>query len=163
MDIFTEKKLLTRIVILLIVLNLFSIGMFLWTDYFRKPPRQPNPNEFRDVSSILKRELNLSEKQVDQLRKLRSGFFEQEKTLSEAIRSERDSINSTMFNKSTNEELVRSLARKVAENEYKIELLRFEQAQKLKSICTPEQMQKFEGLVFEIRDYFRQNNNPPKR
>ena len=32
---------------------------------------------------------------------------------------------------------------------------RYEQAKELKKICTPEQMEKFETLVLEIRDYFK--------
>jgi periplasmic protein CpxP/Spy len=163
MDIFTQKKLLIRIVILLVIMNLFLIGFFLFKDIFRKPPRQGNENEFRDVSDILKRELSLSKEQVDQIRVLRSSYFETEEALATVIKSERDSINMIMFNKSTNEELVRSLARRVADNDYKMELLRFEQAQKLKSICTPEQLEKFENLIIEIRDYFRRDNQPKRK
>jgi Spy/CpxP family protein refolding chaperone len=163
MDIFTQKKLLIRIVILLTVLNLLFIGLFLWKDFFHKPPPRDNPNGFRDVSDILKRELNLSREQVDQIRVLRSSFNGTEIALAAVIKSERDSINMIMFNKNTNEELVRSLARRVADNDYKMELLRFEQAQKLKTICTPKQLEKFEGLIIEIRDYFRQDNQPKRK
>ena len=31
----------------------------------------------------------------------------------------------------------------------------FEQAKTLKTICTPDQMKKFESLVIDIRDYFK--------
>jgi periplasmic protein CpxP/Spy len=163
MDIFSQKKLLIQIVILLVLLNLFLIGFFLCKDMLRKPPRQGNETGFRDVSDVLKRELNLSKDQVDQIKVLRSSYFETEEALAAVIKGERDSINMIMFNKSTNEELVRSLARRVADNDYKMELLRFEQAQKLKSICTPEQLEKFENLIIEIRDYFRQDNRPVKK
>jgi periplasmic protein CpxP/Spy len=163
MDIFTQKKFLIRIVILLVLLNLLLIGFFLFRGTYSKPPRQGNQNEFRDVSEILRRELNLSNEQVDQIRILRSSYFEKEEALAAVIKGERDSINMIMFNKSTNEELVRSLARRVADNDYKMELLRFEQAQKLKSVCTPEQLEKFENLIIEIRDYFRRDNQPKRK
>jgi len=178
MDILMQKKLLVRIVILLTVLNLSFIGLLVWKDFIRKPPRenkrnnpdnQNNPNDgrdprnSRDIFEILKKELKLSKEQVDQIRDLRSGFSETERMLSDAIKSEKDSMNILMFNKETNDELVKSLARQVAENDYKMELLRYEQAQKLKSICTPSQREKFEGLVLEIRDYFRIENQPRKK
>jgi periplasmic protein CpxP/Spy len=162
MDIFTQKKLLIRIVILLTILNLILIAAVVWNDYFRKPPLQMNQNSLRDVSEILKRDLKLSDKQVEQIRDLRSAYFEKERAISEAIKSERDSMNSSMFSKNANVDLINSLARRVAENEYKMELLRFEQAEELKAICTPEQLQKFEGLILEIRDYFRNDNKPDK-
>jgi periplasmic protein CpxP/Spy len=163
MDIFTQKKLLIRVVVLLVLLNVFLIGFFLTNNTLRKPPPPGNNREFRDVSDILRRELNLSDEQVDQIRVLRSSYFETEEALAAVIKSERDSINMIMFNKSTDEELVRSLARRVADNDYKMELLRFDQAQKLKSICTPEQLEKFESLIIEIRDYFRRDNQPKRK
>lgn len=44
-----------------------------------------------------------------------------------------------------------------------MELLRFEQAKELKSICNDKQQEKFEKLVKEIRDYFRPDNQPTNR
>jgi hypothetical protein len=160
MDIFTEKKLLIRIVILLTMLNLLLLGGFFWKDFVRKPPPQNSPDEFRNVSAILKKELNLTTEQVEKIKKLRSVYFEKEKTLANTIKSERDSINMAMFNKNTSEELVILLARRVAENEFKMEMMRFEQAKELKALCSREQLEKFQGLIKEIRDYFRQDKKP---
>ena len=163
MDIFTQKKLLIRIVILLTVLNILLMGGFFLKDIFHKPPPPDNLGEFRDISAILKKELNLTREQVDQIRNLRSVFFEKENVLAAAIKSERDSINVTMFNKNTNNELVRLLARRVADNEFKMEMLRFEQAEELKKVCNPEQLDKFEVLVMEIRDYLKQDIKPRRK
>ena len=147
MDIFTQKKLLMRIIILLTVLNLTLIGFFLWRDFYHRPPPIENPKNPRDITAILKRELNLTKSQVEQIKNLRSVFFEKEKRLSEVIKNERDSINAVMFNEATNEEIIKLLARRIADNEYKMELLRFEQAKAFKSICTPMQLGKFEELL----------------
>jgi Spy/CpxP family protein refolding chaperone len=164
MDIFEQKKLLSRIVILLTVLNLVLIGTFLWRGNFSRPePPLFRGGDYKDVSGILKQELNLNDSQVEQIQQLRSDFFEKEKVLARAIRAKRDSMNLVMFNKQTDEQLLKRLAREVAEGEYEMELLRIAQAQQLKSICNPEQLEKFEGLVREIRDYFRPDNRPPDR
>jgi len=160
MDVFAQRKLLIRIVIILIFFNVLSIGVFLW-----KPPRERenHQKENRDVSDILKRELNLSEEQFNKFKDIRSSFFEKEKNLSESIRSERDSMNEAMFNKTTDEELVRSLAKSISDNEYNMELLRLEQSKQLKTICTPEQMDKFGELVKEIRDYLKPEPRQDKK
>ena len=165
MDIFAQKKLLVRVVLLLTVLNLFSIGIFLWKDlsHHHEPELFPHHNDYRDVSAVLQKELNLNEKQVEQINILRSDFFEKEKSLATIIRSERDSMNEIMFNKITNDDLVKTLAKEDSDNEYQMELIRFEQAQQLKKICTAEQLEKFEHLVFEIRDYFRPDNQPANK
>jgi Spy/CpxP family protein refolding chaperone len=162
MDIFAQNKLLVRVVIALAVLNVLSIGIFLWKGFSHPPgfPHHP-PHGYRDVTGILKRELKLTDTQAEQIDKLRSDYFEKEKMVLGRLRAERDSMNAEMFNKSTDEALVLSLAREISENEYKMEMLRFEQAKELKTICTPDQLEKFNVLMGEIRDYFRPNNQPP--
>jgi Spy/CpxP family protein refolding chaperone len=142
---------------------MFSIGVFLWKDIFREHemPFQANKND--ELVIVLQKELDLSKAQVEQIKKLRADFFSKERALSMNIRSKRDSMNSEMFNKTTDEILVKSLAKRISEGEYQMELLRFEQSQILKTICTPAQLEKFEGLVLEIRDYLKLNNRPPRR
>ncbi len=164
MDIFAQKKLLGRLVILLTALNLVSIGIFLWKDslHHHEPELFPSHSEYRDVSIVLKKELNLSDIQVEQIKNLRIDIFEKEKSLASTIRDQRDSINAAMFNKVTNEEEVKALAKSVADKEYQMELLRIDQAQQLKALCTPEQLEKFKDLVLEIRDYFRPDNQIKK-
>jgi Spy/CpxP family protein refolding chaperone len=161
MDIFAQKKLFVRMVLVLCVLNIALMIFFGLKESRPEPP--PQSSDFKDVSAILEKELNLSGQQVAQIKQLRSDFFAKEKKLGKIIRDERDSMNVIMFNKNTDGELVKSLARRVAENEYQMELLRFEQAQQLKSICTSAQLEKFEGLVLEIRDYFRPDNQPKRK
>lgn len=155
MDIFKQNKFLIRLVITLSLVNIISIGTILYRDFFRKPPPDNPSHVQRKISEILKKELNLSGKQVQQIINLRSGFFEKEKVLSEIIKSERDSMNIVMFSKTTNEELVKALAKRVADNEFKMEMLRFEQAKQFKAICTSDQLEKFERLILEIRDYLK--------
>lgn len=158
MEIFAQNKLLKIVILLLVLLNLASVGALVWKDYFRKSRPQKNYGDFKEVSAVLKKELSLSDEQEEKIRNLRTDFFNKEKVLESAIRNGRDSLNMVMFNKSTDEELAKSIARRIADNEYNMELLRIEQSQKFKSICTPEQLEKFERLVKEIRDYFKPDN-----
>ncbi|CAN5533524.1 hypothetical protein BH11BAC2_BH11BAC2_16490 [soil metagenome] len=167
MDIFSQKKLLIRLVILLIVLNVASIGVVVWKDFRHRPGHgmfpPPPPAHFSDVSGILQKELNLNAEQVVQLNHLRNAYFEKEREVLSTLHSQRDSMNMIMFNKNTDEQLVLDLAKRVSENEYKMELLRWNQAKELKALCTPEQLEKFEEYIVEIRDYFRPDNQPPGR
>ncbi len=136
--------------------------MFQWRDSIsHKEHRQPNLQ--RDASSILEKELELSKTQVLQIKKLRTDFFSKEKVLEKIIRSERDSMNNLMFNEITDDILINQLAKRVSENEFQMELLRINQAKELKSICTPNQLEKFGGLVKEIRDYFKPENQPKNK
>ena len=163
MDIFTEKKVLIRIILLLIALNLCMLGFFIRKEFFQRPPRPDQPKENKNVSAILEEKLDLNRDQVDQIRRMRASFFEREKIISESIRNERDSMNSVMFNKTTDETLVKSMAKRIADNEYKMEILRYEQAKELKTVCTPEQLEKLESLILDIRDYFKPENQPKRK
>ncbi len=165
MDIFAERKKLVLLVVVLAIMNVLCIGVFLWQNnrHHKGPELFPNQNDFRDVSSVLQKELQLTDKQVEQIKNLRTDYFEKEKVLATIIRSERDSMNLEMFNKTTKENLIKSLAKEVADNEYKMELMRYEQAKELKAICTLAQLEKFEKIVLEIRDYFRPDNQPKKK
>ena len=154
---------LFRLVVFLIMLNILTVVAFLWKCIFTAPPSHPPPagedsrmnGNNRSLSGILENELNLSKEQSDKMQKMRDDFFKKENDLSAVIRSQRDSMNIEMFNKSTNEELVVSLAKRISENEHKMEMMRFGQSKAFKSICTQAQLEKFEKLVREIRDYFK--------
>ena len=164
MDIFTQKRTLLWLVGVLAVMNIAVLGTLAWKEF--SPKREPLvfPNkEYNDVSAILQKELDLDNHQAEQIKNLRNEFYEIEYQLAKLIRSERDSMNFEMFNVHSNDELIHHLARNVAENEYKMELLRYEQSKRLKAVCTPEQQVKFAELVKEIRDYFKPENQPVKR
>ncbi len=164
MDIFAQKKLLIRTIIILVLLNVSVLGVFIRGNMMhRRPPEPPPGGEFNDVLGVLEKELNLNANQVLQLKKVRNDFFDKEKLVLTALHEERDSMNAVMFNKNTDDALLNSLAKSVSENEFKMELLRIDQAKALKAICTPEQLDKFENLVVEIRDYFRPDNQPGHR
>ncbi len=166
MDIFSQKKLLFRSVIALAILNVMAIGLFAWKEFRHQnhePELFPKIEQYHDVSGILKSELNLTDKQTEQIEQIRLNYFEKEKLLAKTIRDEKDSMNISMFNQSTNDELVKHLAHEIAMNEEQMELLRWAQAKDLKAICTAEQLEKFENLVKEIRDYFRPDNQPKQK
>ncbi len=165
MDIFRQQKYLTRAFIVLVLLNIGLISFFVWREL--KPHHQPflfPKNEaYKDVSGILKKELQLNEKQAQQFNTIREDYYIKEITLKQKIKDNKDEMNVEMYNKHSDENKIMSLARQTSNFEYEMELLRYRQAKELKLVCTPEQQEKFEVLVKEIRDYFRPDNQPMKR
>jgi Spy/CpxP family protein refolding chaperone len=155
MDVLKQNKLLFKLIIFLVLMNV-AIVVFLVVPkpHEQFDGRRPDRN-INEISGVLKDELQLTPKQIDQLKTLREDFFMKESKLRKIIKSQRDSMNEFMFNAQTDTVLVKSIAKRVSENEFKMEMLRFEQAKTLKTICTPDQMKKFESLVIDIRDYFK--------
>jgi Spy/CpxP family protein refolding chaperone len=156
MDIFSQNRFLKRIVWVLAIANIILIGSF-WFMYFkgfsdRKPKNSPSSKE---LSIVLKKELDLSLSQMEQLKEIRFDFLSKEKIVREQIRLERDSMNMLMFAANDNSSRLKELATRVSEGEYQMELLRIDQSIRIREICTSEQLMKFEGLVKEIRDYLK--------
>jgi Spy/CpxP family protein refolding chaperone len=154
MDIFTRNRFLLRIIFILIFLNLLSTGYLLLNKKEGPNPRQPR-REKENSTQILKEKLHLSGEQESALFKLREEFAKKEEALTLLIRSQRDSMNVVMFHADTDTANLKRIARRVAENEYQMELCRIEQAQQLKSICTEEQLKEFQHLVSNIRNFFQ--------
>ncbi len=164
MDVFSKNKLLVRLVIVLIVLNVVSIAMMWYAKHDRNAPPPPPVNEHNkdNLLQTLGDELSLNEEQKSKLKQIREEFYSYEKPLSQLIRSQRDSMNLILFSSTTDSILVNNLARRVADNEYKMEKYRIHQAKQLQSICTADQLNKLNNLVIEIRDYFQPKKNEGK-
>lgn len=165
MDTFTQQKLLIRTLIVLVVLNLSLIGFFILKEICprHEPLLFPKSEAYKDVSGILKDELGLSEQQVAEFDEIRKRNFEKQAILKKNIRDDKDAMNIEMFNIKTDEAKIEMFAVRISDNEYKMEMLRYDQAKELKVVCKPEQLEKFEDLVKEIRDYFRPDNQPKRR
>ena len=154
MDIFSRDKLLARLVVALVLVNLLLVGLFWWRSAHRPSPAKA-PAPARDLSVLLRQELRLNDSQTLVLKTIRNGFFEKEKALSDSIRANRDSMNRLMFSPGAADGKLEQLARAVAEGEYRMEMLRIGQATQVRALCTPEQLARLEKLVREIRDYLR--------
>ena len=132
MDIFSKNKFLTRIVAVLILVNIVSIG-FQWWDKTDDNGRPPKPN-INQLTAILTKELQLTPQQAEDFKKIRENFFDKEEVLQQQIRVRRDSMNRLVFGKQTDTLLVKNIARRIAEYEYLTQMCRMEQAQALKNI-----------------------------
>lgn len=165
MDIFSQNKLLIRTILVLVVLNLGSICFFTVKEIrsHREPLLFPKNEAYKDVSKILKKELDLTNNQVIQFDEIRKRNFEKQSELKKIIRDQKDAMNIEMFNKNSDDDKIKLLARQISENDYKMELLRYYQAKELKAVCNETQQEKFQDLVIEIRDYFRPDNQPKNR
>ena len=79
------------------------------------------------------------------LNKLRKEFFKKEESINNLLRAQRDSMNEKMFSENNDTLLIKSIAKRVADNEYQMELYRIEQSQQLKKLCNKETIEKIPG------------------
>lgn len=143
---------------MLLFLNIISTG-YLWIQRMEKPDDRQPKKERENSLRVLKDKLHLTREQESALISLRNDFAQKEESITQMIRSQRDSMNVLMFRADNDTSQLKRMARKVADNEYQLEQLRIDQAQKLKSICTAEQLMEFQNLVINIRDFFQPQNS----
>ena len=162
MDIFLRNKFLVRIILVLLLLNIISTG-YLWMQK-REMPEDRQPKKERENSPrVLKEKLHLTREQESAIIDLREDFAKKEESITQSIRLQRDSMNAAMFHADTDTSILKKIAWRVAGNEYQLELLRIDQAQKLKDICTEEQLKEFQHLIINIRDFFQPQNQSQNR
>lgn len=69
------------------MLNLISVSFFIWKSICNLPLLFPKNEDYKNVSRILKRELNLSEKQDSKLIVLRQSYYLKEIDLKKLSRT----------------------------------------------------------------------------
>jgi Spy/CpxP family protein refolding chaperone len=161
----SKQRTLIWLVVLLSLLNISTLGFIIWHKMHKKrnPKIFPQKEAYKDVSGIIKKELSLSDDQALHFESIREKYYTQELALAKVIKAEKDSMNAIMFNIVSDETKLKSLAHEISINEEKMEYIRIAQAKDLKSVCNKEQLERFETLVKEIRDYFRPDNRPNQK
>ncbi|MBC7643450.1 MAG: hypothetical protein H7174_14135 [Flavobacterium sp.] len=162
MDIFSQNKLLIRLILFLVVLNLGSITFFSIKSFRpeNKPELEGKDKQKKELSQILKSELNLSNQQAIKFNEIRKLNAAKKIQFKQIIDQDKDLLNKELFKKNYDNQKALALAYKIGNNELNIELSKIEQSKQLKAICNPKQLEKFEELMQEIRDYLKPNDRP---
>lgn len=157
MDIFKQRKILITALVVLGLCNLLLVAVNLaLIGFFGMGKKQERKEQDKaKIAQVLKEKLGLNDNQTAQFQNIRDGFFQKEEAISAVIKNCRDSMNSQMYSRNANDSSLKKLAETVAAKELEMEMLRIEQARQIRAICTPEQLDKFNTLVREIRDYLK--------
>jgi periplasmic protein CpxP/Spy len=151
MDMFSKKRIITWMFILLIVCNAGSL-ITMWFLHFQSPPRFKPPQRGRPehVQSFLERELSLSSEQSRQFRAMRERYFKQSQTIMDEIQRLRFELFSNSIASQSDTVKALPLIDALGEKQKKYELLTYTHFKELYSICTPEQQKKMQKLLREI-------------
>ena len=152
----TKDKFLIGLVLLLVLANITSIGMFWLGKPTQKPDRQKGtPSEF------LINELKLDKKQQDQLE-----IFRQEHKLAADLLREQLAIRKNIFFKLLQQPALADTQIINAENAVtattqKLDLLTFDHFKKVRNICTEIQKEKFDKIIGQVAHIIGNPGNPP--
>lgn len=139
---------------MLLFLNILSTAYLFWRRPDDRMDREPKRRKENSVQ-FLKEKLHLTHEQELQIRAIREKYTKKEEEVSGAIKAQRDSMNSLMFSSESDTAKLRLIAARVATNEFKMEMLRIQQAEEFNKCCTPEQVDAFRQMMVHIRDFFQ--------
>jgi periplasmic protein CpxP/Spy len=153
----------------LVCLNLMALGL-VWQAHFKQTPlpgirggrsgqgpgRAPEERH-RRMMGFLQNELELTQEQMEQVRSLHEQQNSQLQIVHEQIHLQREAMKAILFQGSGDPNELKALAQQVGQLQSELEWARFNHFLRIKSLCSPPQKERFEGL---INDIFEQTRPP---
>jgi protein CpxP len=152
MDIFTKNRATVTTIILLIVINVFTL-LIIWFDGrgIFHPPRMEPPRENADrVAFFLKNELGLNEAQVQEYRQLRQKHLEQTRDINDEIHHLKKQLLDQLFSDRVDSEKVNKLIQSIGEKQKIAERITFNHFLEMKNLCGQGQQEKLHRLLDEF-------------
>lgn len=138
----------TWLIILLITLNLFSLGA-LWFSKGQSAPRMDKREHEKRVERYLQKELDLSDEQFEAMHKFRAAHFQEKKTLIKEIRKFKRAFLESIDQNTIDSIQIDRYVQKIGLLEEKKERQFVEHLKQLKTVCTPEQQQKLSKVFLK--------------
>ena len=138
-----RNKLLTGLVILLLAANITTIVVF----WMGMKKIHPAPQQ---ASAYIIKELSLNDKQQEQYNVMIQQHRKQSRLIQEQIRNCKDSFFNLLSHENTNDSIKNNLSAKIASLNSELDIITYDHFKEVRKICTPEQQQKFDGILKEV-------------
>ena len=162
MDYFTKHKFLVAAIVVLIIVNLATIGIILfnphkWGTPNGMKPGMPPPQGMK----FFEDELQFNGEQKVTFNKMRDEHFAQVKGLIDGMRKAKDEGYHELMQDNPDKTKVDSLFEVSGKLQVQLDKMTFEHFVKLKSLCTKEQLPAYNKLLQELTQKFHEHDGPP--
>ncbi len=163
MDYFTNKSFVIWTIVILVILNLFTISAFWFTKIFSIfPVQQFMMHEIHDMNhkqrdEFLLTELNLSEEQKKKFKESREKHHKLSIVLHEEIFVLKEQLINELFSTEVDSTKIKKLSEEIGLKQTELEMQNNAHILELKSICKPEQQEKLSLLFNEMFEMFRES------
>ncbi len=140
---------MTWTIAILVFLNVFTLAGIWFLGFSPKPPFADFPRKERS-ELLLKKKLNLTDEQLQKFRDLRKNHFEETREIGDEIHRLKRELSGEIFNETQNQTEVEKRIEQIGQLEMQMEREKFKHFLELKSVCNPEQQQKFREIFKEI-------------
>ena len=144
MNTITKSKIVSAVVIILLIANMISMGIF-WLKKDQRPPRNNGGN----TADFLIKELKLDSAQQKLYQQLREEHRDQLEKLKEETRNAKDAFFNLLNKDAVSESDLQTAAANAATKQQQIDIITFNHFKKVRGICTDEQKKKFDAIIQE--------------
>jgi len=144
----------------LLIMNITTLAL-LWFSQFKRPEPFPPPGSRESLIkgvSFLKKELNLSEKQIQQFIESRNKHANQSKENQHKIHQLKRQILDEVFKPVPDSVKIQRLSNEIGQQQIEFEHYLFKHFLELKSYCNQEQQEKLKSFFYDVASMAR----PPK-
>jgi len=151
----STNKILAIAVILLLIVNIVLL-IFIWKGNNRSEPKHPQGN---GAFETMAKELNMTEQQKNDYKKLRYDHFAKVRPLFDSIRQYRTSFFKMVRDTTSNEDSLNSYSKRVAEIQATIDKMTFEHFRKVRSLFSGDQQKQFDEYMQKMMQRRRDSTN----
>ena len=159
MNTFSKSRLFTSLLILLLLANIVSLGLYWWTKEKQAPPQNGAGSA---AATFLIKELNLDTAQQAAYKLLREEHQQQTKMLRENIREYKKTFFDLLAQSVVDSVELHKQAELIGKTEATLNLFTFQHFRKVRVLCTDDQKKKFDSIIQQVlRMMGGQSSSPP--
>jgi len=148
MDSITKNKALVSIIIFLLITNITMLVFFL---VLNKPPqKEVRTHDQNGMSGLLQKEVGFSKDQVDTYQSLRKDQMDTVHVLFDELRKSKMDFYNLIYSSQVSDSSLNKAADKIADRQKALDLQMFNHFKKVRNICTPDQLQKFDSTLKKV-------------
>ena len=161
MKIASSRKSLLIVIFLLLIIDLVVLFFFV-------SKNKPGNDHQRDrkeggLYAMLTKEANFTPEQMAKYQELREEQFKNVKPLFSKIRKSKDNFYSLLYTENVPDSTVNALSDSIAVNQKTLDLQMFTYFQKVRLLCTPDQIPKFDSSIKKVVMKMTGRQGPPGR
>lgn len=148
MDTISKNKSLISIIIFLLITNLAMLIFFLVLN--NQGQRNSHGHDQNGISGLLQKEVGFTKEQLDTYQSLRKDEFDKVHTLFDELRKAKTDFYNLIYTSQASDSSVNRAADLIAEKQKTLDLQMFNHFERVRNICTTDQLQKFDTTIKKV-------------
>ena len=142
-----KYKALVFIIIFLLLTNFILLALVMSNNFSDKKEQS---HDQKGLYTLLQKEVGFSDAQLDQYQALRTQQRKTIKPLFNSIRSSKESFYELLYKENLPDSILHKDADSIATTQKQLDLQMFDHFKKIRNICTPDQVSKFDSSIKKV-------------